>query len=101
MSSIEWLGPLYGSWVEPVAFGLAMILALLGAECLLLAQKTQKLANAAPDDELLLGAEFGIYAASNAGVKAARDVPRKVQLIAVLGGFCLLLSMLVLLYSFA
>lgn len=95
MSGLQWVG-----WAEPAAFGLTVVLALLGAECLVLAQKIQKKHPVLQRHDPMLRSEFGGGLAPGAEFKAVESAPKIVTRLAALGGFFLLLSILVSTVSF-
>lgn len=97
MAWFDWLN----SWNASIEFGVAAVLALLGAECLVLAWKGYKRTRAEHDEAELLGAEFGVFtAASSMRLRGEPAVPRNCYLLAAAGAASLTASMVLMTYSF-
>lgn len=96
MTWFEWLG----SWGESVEFGLAMVLALFGLECLVLARKSYLGTRAVLDEGSVLGAEFGVFSAPTAHLQSEPEVPRNCYLLGALGALALVVSMGLLIFAF-
>ncbi len=87
-----------GSWADSLGFGLVVVLAVLGIECLVLARKSYLKAAADREDPSLLGAEFGIFSAPSAQLSAPVMVSRSCYLLLIAGGLALFTSLAVGLY---
>ncbi|MGB0866394.1 MAG: hypothetical protein ACPGSC_07785 [Granulosicoccaceae bacterium] len=96
MTWFEWLG----AWNESLGFGFAVITALLGLECLVLARKSYRRSRRVPEEGAMLGAEFGVFSAPGAQLNSEPTVPRNCYALAVAGVVSLTASAILLGFAF-